>query len=79
MRPEAEALPRPAQLAGPAELSPGQPWPLGAHWDGSGVNFAVRFRGFDNGGSEKAAGHLVPTPASLAVLGLAAVGIRRRR
>ena len=41
MRPEAEALPRPAQLAGPAELSPGQPWPLGAHWDGSGVTFAV--------------------------------------
>ncbi len=22
-------------------LTPGQPWPLGAHWDGSGVNFAV--------------------------------------
>jgi glycogen debranching enzyme GlgX len=22
-------------------LAPGRPWPLGAHWDGSGVNFAV--------------------------------------
>jgi glycogen debranching enzyme GlgX len=22
-------------------LSPGRPWPLGAHWDGHGVNFAV--------------------------------------
>ena len=46
---------------------------------GNGVNFAVRFRGFDNGGSDKTAGNLVPAPASLAVLGLAAVGIRRRR
>ena len=23
------------------ELGPGRPWPLGAHWDGDGVNFAV--------------------------------------
>ena len=23
------------------ELQAGQPWPLGAHWDGHGVNFAV--------------------------------------
>jgi len=24
-----------------AEIQPGHPWPLGAHWDGHGVNFAV--------------------------------------
>jgi glycogen operon protein len=24
-----------------SELQPGRPWPLGAHWDGHGVNFAV--------------------------------------
>jgi hypothetical protein len=46
---------------------------------GNGVNFAVRFRGFDNGGSEKAAGYLVPAPASFALLGVAALGLRRRR
>ena len=22
-------------------MTPGHPWPLGAHWDGHGVNFAV--------------------------------------
>ncbi|GAB4216341.1 MAG: glycogen debranching protein GlgX [Rhodoferax sp.] len=25
----------------PAALQPGKPWPLGAHWDGQGVNLAV--------------------------------------
>ena len=25
----------------PTALLPGRPWPLGAHWDGQGVNFAV--------------------------------------
>ena len=25
----------------PRALQPGRPWPLGAHWDGQGVNFAV--------------------------------------
>ncbi|MEK6703354.1 MAG: PEP-CTERM sorting domain-containing protein [Planctomycetota bacterium] len=47
--------------------------------DGDGVNFAVRFRGFANGGSDKVAGHLVPAPGSLALLGLAGLGLRRRR
>jgi glycogen debranching enzyme GlgX len=30
-------------VAGPnlPAMQPGQPWPLGAHWDGSGINFAV--------------------------------------
>jgi len=46
---------------------------------GSGVNFAVRFRGFDNGGSDKAGGYLVPAPGSFALLGVAALGLRRRR
>lgn len=30
-----------ANDAMPATLSAGHPWPLGAHWDGDGVNFAV--------------------------------------
>ncbi len=44
----------------------------------SSINFAVRYRGFDNGGSDKTAGHLVPAPSSLALLGVAAQGLRRR-
>lgn len=46
---------------------------------GNGSNFAVRFRGFANGGSDKTLGHVVPTPGSLALLGLAGLGLRRRR
>ena len=25
----------------PADLEPGRAWPLGAHWDGEGVNFTL--------------------------------------
>jgi len=34
---------RPASrtASAPAELLPGQPWPMGASWDGHGINFAV--------------------------------------
>ena len=28
-------------MASLSAVTPGQPWPLGAHWDGEGVNFAV--------------------------------------
>lgn len=43
-------------------------------------NFIVRFRGFENGGSDKVPGMLVPAPGAIALLGLAGiVGGRRRR
>ena len=28
-------------MEGLSPLERGRPWPLGAHWDGQGVNFAV--------------------------------------
>jgi hypothetical protein len=45
--------------------------------------FAVRFRGFDNGGSDKVAAQMivvpVPMPVALAAAGLLGVGLLRRR
>lgn len=46
---------------------------------GEAQQFAVRFRGFDNGGSDKLPGQLVPTPGAAAVLGLGAIASLRRR
>jgi len=34
-------LPRMGTLNAEARLTEGRPWPLGAHWDGAGVNFAL--------------------------------------
>jgi hypothetical protein len=43
-------------------------------------DFVVRFRGFENGGSDKVPGQFVPAPGVLAgLVGLAAAGRRRRR
>jgi len=42
-------------------------------------NFVVRFRGFNNGGSDKVPAEIVPAPATLALLGLGAFAARRRR
>jgi len=39
----------------------------------------VRFRGFNNGGSDKVPGILVPTPGAAALLGLGALAAARRR
>lgn len=46
----------------------------------TGNNFVVRFRGFDNGGSDKVLGVTTPAPASvsLALAGLGLFGRRRR-
>ena len=49
---------------------------------GEGAQFMVaRFRGFDNGASNKTAGHAVPLPGTLALLGsgLAGLAFYRRR
>lgn len=43
-----------------------------------GVNFAVRFRGFDNGGSDKI-GAIVPAPGAVALMGMGALLATRRR
>lgn len=43
------------------------------------VDFVVRFRGFANGGSEKAPGYLVPAPSAAALMGLGLVAAGRRR
>jgi len=45
----------------------------------SGINFVTRFRGFDNGGSDKTPGFVVPAPGALAAFGVLAVAGRRRR
>lgn len=42
-------------------------------------DFVVRFRGFNNGGSDKTPGQLVPAPGAIALLGVAGVLGRRRR
>lgn len=39
----------------------------------------VRFRGFNNGGSDKVPGTVVPTPGSAALLGFGALALGRRR
>lgn len=44
----------------------------------SEYGMVVRFRGMDNGGSDKVVGQIIPGPSALAVLALAA-GLRRRR
>lgn len=41
--------------------------------------FNVRFRGFDNGGSDKLPAQIVPTPGAAAVLGLGGLLATRRR
>jgi glycogen debranching enzyme GlgX len=59
------AVPRIA--AGTAPLAAGRPWPLGAHWDGTGVNFAlfsahaerVELCVFSDGGAETCR-HVLP-------------------
>lgn len=46
---------------------------------GTTYDFVVRFRGFNNGGSDKTPGQLVPAPgAAIVLLGAAARGRRRR-
>lgn len=42
-------------------------------------SLVVRFRGLDNGGSDKVPGTLVPAPASLAMLAGGMIATRRRR
>jgi MYXO-CTERM domain-containing protein len=43
-------------------------------------NFLVRFRGFEDGGSDKVPALLIPTPGAVALLGMAGiVGTSRRR
>jgi glycogen operon protein len=34
-------MPSPTDRSGPSPLWPGRPYPLGATWDGAGVNFAL--------------------------------------
>ncbi|MBL9140779.1 MAG: hypothetical protein JNK53_02830 [Phycisphaerae bacterium] len=45
----------------------------------NGAGLAVRFRGMDNGGSDKVLAYFVPGPSALAGLALVAAGGRRRR
>ena len=61
---------RPPTISGaqPPALQPGRPWPLGAHWDGQGVNFAVFSAHaqalalclFDAGGTVETSRHMLP-------------------
>lgn len=43
------------------------------------IDFVVRFRGFDNGGSDKTPGFQVPAPGAAALLGLGGLLVGRRR
>jgi hypothetical protein len=44
-----------------------------------GVGFIARFRGFDDGGSDKVTASAVPAPGALALLALTTLKTRRRR
>lgn len=45
----------------------------------TGQDLAVRFRGFENGGSDKIIATIIPAPGALAVMGLAFIAGRGRR
>jgi hypothetical protein len=49
--------------------------------DRNSASFLARFRGFENGGSDKVPGSVVPEPGSYALMlaGLAAIGVTMRR
>jgi XapX domain-containing protein len=49
-------------------------------FDGTdGHAFVARFRGFEDGNSDKVVGVPVPAPGTFALLGLVGIGARRRR
>lgn len=45
----------------------------------TGDDLVLRFRGFENGGSDKVIGTIIPAPGALALMGLAFAADRRRR